>query len=276
MYNTTIGHAHYLQVQGSDLPQLANTYTPPNKRSQIQSRKPRSHSHPTAKMSMNPPAIKPEIVDHNYALSSRDEDTDKGDQSSSDSNSSDSSSSSESDTEGVVEYRKGTEQKDTNVSVSTPIVPADGASGTKSSSRVRTPPDKYVDLFAVTPKGSPSGHKSPKRLSTSVKRKAKEPLRKRQTRSEGGSTLIAISRFPRKLKRGKGCGECEPCNREDCGKCVHCLDKVKFGGPGKRKQKCTLRVCVNMVSKRKRNDNSVSKPRPIIPKTVSYIVLNVH
>ena len=26
------------------------------------------------------------------------------------------------------------------------------------------------------------------------------------------------------------CGECEGCNREDCGKCVTCLDKPKFGG----------------------------------------------
>ena len=29
------------------------------------------------------------------------------------------------------------------------------------------------------------------------------------------------------------CGECEGCNREDCGKCVTCLDKPKFGGTSK-------------------------------------------
>ena len=29
------------------------------------------------------------------------------------------------------------------------------------------------------------------------------------------------------------CGECEGCNREDCGKCVTCLDKPKFGGKSK-------------------------------------------
>ena len=218
-------------------------------------------------MSMNPPDIKPEIVDHNYALGSSEKDT--GDQSSSDSNSSDSSSSSDSETEGVLDNKKheDTEQKDRNVPVSTPIVPADGVSNTKSSSRTRTPPDKYVDLFAVTPKGSPSGRKSPKRLSTSVNRKAKEPLRRRQMRSEGGPTQSPYT------KRGKGCGECEPCNREDCGKCVHCLDKVKYGGPGKRKQKCSLRVCVNMISKRKRYSNSVSEPHPITPKvtTVSKV-----
>ena len=26
------------------------------------------------------------------------------------------------------------------------------------------------------------------------------------------------------------CGECEGCNREDCGKCSACKDKPKFGG----------------------------------------------
>ena len=32
------------------------------------------------------------------------------------------------------------------------------------------------------------------------------------------------------------CGECEGCNREDCGKCSACVDKPKFGGRGAKKQ----------------------------------------
>lgn len=41
------------------------------------------------------------------------------------------------------------------------------------------------------------------------------------------------------------CGECEPCQREDCAKCSACLDKRKFGGTGLSKQSCVLRKCIN-------------------------------
>jgi len=30
----------------------------------------------------------------------------------------------------------------------------------------------------------------------------------------------------------------------DCGECKFCLDKRKFGGPGKLKKRCELRTCV--------------------------------
>ena len=40
------------------------------------------------------------------------------------------------------------------------------------------------------------------------------------------------------------CGNCLGCAREeDCGECVFCVDKPKFGGPGVKKQKCELRWC---------------------------------
>ena len=38
--------------------------------------------------------------------------------------------------------------------------------------------------------------------------------------------------------------ECARCKREDCGTCTNCKDMVKFGGPGRKKQKCALRVCL--------------------------------
>ena len=42
------------------------------------------------------------------------------------------------------------------------------------------------------------------------------------------------------------CRACEPCLRPDCSQCTFCLDKPKFGGPGKKKQKCIEKICQNM------------------------------
>ena len=51
---------------------------------------------------------------------------------------------------------------------------------------------------------------------------------------------------PRKMK---SCMQCEPCLRDDCSQCKYCLDKPKFGGTLKLKQKCQLRKCANMYTK---------------------------
>lgn len=57
--------------------------------------------------------------------------------------------------------------------------------------------------------------------------------------------------IPKKvLKRGTRCGKCAGCLRDDCGKCSYCLDKPKFGGPGKKKQRCVLRTCSNFEHRR--------------------------
>ena len=54
-----------------------------------------------------------------------------------------------------------------------------------------------------------------------------------------------------KLTQKYRCGKCDECLVGDCGCCVSCLDKPKFGGPGSRKQACLTRRCVNVgVSKR--------------------------
>ncbi|XP_035007988.1 methyl-CpG-binding domain protein 1b isoform X5 [Hippoglossus stenolepis] len=47
----------------------------------------------------------------------------------------------------------------------------------------------------------------------------------------------------RKRKR-RSCGECKACLcRKDCGTCDFCVDKPKFGGSNKKRQKCRLRQC---------------------------------
>lgn len=47
-------------------------------------------------------------------------------------------------------------------------------------------------------------------------------------------------------KRARGCKECISCKREDCGSCRYCKDMTKFGGQGKKKQKCIHRVCTGI------------------------------
>jgi len=48
-------------------------------------------------------------------------------------------------------------------------------------------------------------------------------------------------------KSSKRCGECSACHqKEDCGRCDHCRDMKKFGGPFKKRQKCRQRQCLSL------------------------------
>ena len=50
------------------------------------------------------------------------------------------------------------------------------------------------------------------------------------------------------MKR-KRCGTCDGCRQvQDCGICLFCKDKPKFG-QGKRKQYCVLKVCSFIANK---------------------------
>ena len=62
----------------------------------------------------------------------------------------------------------------------------------------------------------------------------------------GGETRLKAGASRR--RRAQGCGACPGCLRDDCGQCRNCRDKVKFGGPGTKKQRCMLRGCSSMVS----------------------------
>eukprot|EP00794_Sanderia_malayensis_P014173 gene14173-15652_t len=50
---------------------------------------------------------------------------------------------------------------------------------------------------------------------------------------------------PATRKRRLRCGGCEGCTRDNCGECKYCLDMPKFGGPGRMKQSCIFRICLN-------------------------------
>merc|ERR1711892_67182 len=45
------------------------------------------------------------------------------------------------------------------------------------------------------------------------------------------------------------CGRCEQCNRPDCGVCLPCKDKVKFGGTGRTRQVCISKRCAHKTVK---------------------------
>ena len=53
------------------------------------------------------------------------------------------------------------------------------------------------------------------------------------------------SSIPRTSKRIQvRCNVCHGCNRPDCGECINCVDKPRFGGLGVRKRSCILKLCV--------------------------------
>lgn len=58
----------------------------------------------------------------------------------------------------------------------------------------------------------------------------------------------------------KRCGSCPGCLQTDCGSCVFCKDKPKFGGPGKRKQCCEKRKCNQLLSQNSCGLPATKKP----------------
>jgi len=60
---------------------------------------------------------------------------------------------------------------------------------------------------------------------------------------------------------------------DDCEKCVFCRDKRKFGGPGKLKKRCEMRICLE-APQRKPNTPSRPSPRPLDPRAYGQSILN--
>jgi len=59
------------------------------------------------------------------------------------------------------------------------------------------------------------------------------------------------------MKRAVICGICTNCKRDDCGTCKACIDKPKFGGPNKMKQKCYRKICHHMTKVKPSDKNEV-------------------
>ncbi|XP_067874843.1 histone-lysine N-methyltransferase 2B-like [Heterodontus francisci] len=78
------------------------------------------------------------------------------------------------------------------------------------------------------------------------------------TAAEEEPKLPVVSGQPK--RRGNRCGCCKGCrNPEDCGKCVNCLDKPKFGGRNTKKQCCVWRKCDKIERRRQERLANVRK-----------------
>ena len=61
-------------------------------------------------------------------------------------------------------------------------------------------------------------------------------------------------------KRKHGCGQCAKCVQPDCGTCVECRDKPKFGGPNTRRKACLFRSCLQRTGSDTARDSSLPPP----------------
>ena len=159
------------------------------------------------------------------------------------SSSSGESSSSESEVEEMT-ASKEVATAVTNTSTQQTVItvnPPPTVEGVKPTLRVRSQPQKYVDeMKKYQGMGTPAQQKTttPKVI----------PTTKGRTSTPRQASEKAELATPER-RRGRGCGKCPGCQRPDCGTCVFCKDKPKFGGPGVKKQRCALRTCANFVKK---------------------------
>ncbi|KAM9310614.1 histone-lysine N-methyltransferase 2B isoform 1-T1 [Pholidichthys leucotaenia] len=62
--------------------------------------------------------------------------------------------------------------------------------------------------------------------------------------------------------RSRRCGVCKGCNHEeDCGMCINCLDKPKFGGPNTKRQCCVYKRCDQIEERKARRLSGRSAPK---------------
>ncbi|KAI4886853.1 hypothetical protein NFI96_021452, partial [Prochilodus magdalenae] len=71
--------------------------------------------------------------------------------------------------------------------------------------------------------------------------------------------------------RQKRCFRCKGCCREeDCGRCVFCLDKPKYGGPNKKRQSCIYKKCARIEENKMKRLKVQMKRRQISAAAYPY------
>lgn len=88
--------------------------------------------------------------------------------------------------------------------------------------------------FAKSSSGNRGSHITHQKIKQPSPAKVQKPISPANSGDKGGG--------PR--RRRTRCKKCEACQRNDCGECSFCLDMVKFGGPGRAKQTCNMRQCL--------------------------------
>jgi len=68
-------------------------------------------------------------------------------------------------------------------------------------------------------------------------------LSKARTKTTLAGETSKKSLTPQVRRRKTRCGKCSGCKKENCGLCRNCRDMPKFGGKGKLRLACALRVC---------------------------------
>ncbi|XP_061453058.1 histone-lysine N-methyltransferase 2B isoform X2 [Rhineura floridana] len=102
---------------------------------------------------------------------------------------------------------------------------------------------------------SESGHQKQMKVDTTIKA-APPPVRRH------------VSHHHRKKNRMTRCGKCKGCLKlQDCGECINCLDKPKFGGPNTKKQCCVYRKCDKIEARRVERLSKKGRTvvKPIVP-----------
>ncbi|XP_034972975.2 histone-lysine N-methyltransferase 2B isoform X3 [Zootoca vivipara] len=108
---------------------------------------------------------------------------------------------------------------------------------------------------------SESGHQKQVKADTAVKA-TPPPVRRH------GSHHHHHHHHHGKKNRMARCGKCKGCLKlQDCGECINCLDKPKFGGPNTKKQCCVYRKCDKIEARRVERLSKKGRTvvKPIVP-----------
>lgn len=127
-------------------------------------------------------------------------------------------------------------ESETNSEVPVIAVPVISSGSVATASKTFFPPAATAGPTNNHRVGGPRGPYKKNNTTAGGPNAAKSGNEKEKRENTGNSS------GPR--RRRTRCKVCEACQRSDCGECSFCLDMVKFGGPGRAKQTCMRRQCL--------------------------------